>query len=90
VASIVSGTILIPVTSFLAYESPDVIVGEGADVSLTKGIRDLLKDDAAVERESQWRAAPAGLLWGHTETARRHRNALGRRADARKGCLALR
>jgi hypothetical protein len=90
VASIVSGTILIPVTSFLACESPDVIVGERADVSLAKGIRDLLKDDAAVERESQWRPAPAELLWRHTETARRRRNALGRRADARKGCLALR
>jgi divalent metal cation (Fe/Co/Zn/Cd) transporter len=49
VASIVIGTILIVVASFLAFESRDLIVGESADPALVQGVRHLLESETAVE-----------------------------------------
>jgi cation diffusion facilitator family transporter len=48
VASLVIGTILIIVASYLAYESRDLIIGESADVPMIRGIRRLVKNDPAV------------------------------------------
>jgi divalent metal cation (Fe/Co/Zn/Cd) transporter len=48
-ASIVIGTILIIVASFLAYESRDLIVGESADPALVKGVRTILESEKAVQ-----------------------------------------
>jgi cation diffusion facilitator family transporter len=48
VASLVIGTILIIVASYLAYESRDLIIGESADVPMIRGIRRLVKEDPAV------------------------------------------
>lgn len=48
VASIVIGTILIIVASFLAYESRNLIIGESANPALVAGIREVLESEAAV------------------------------------------
>jgi len=47
-ASIVIGTILIIVASFLAFESRNLIIGECATPALVRDVRDLLEEDPAV------------------------------------------
>jgi len=43
VASIIIGTILIIVTSFLAFESGDLIIGESTNPALVAAVRDVLE-----------------------------------------------
>ncbi len=50
VASVLIGTILVSVASFLVWESRALLLGESADLRLVRGIRRIAEDDPAVER----------------------------------------
>jgi divalent metal cation (Fe/Co/Zn/Cd) transporter len=50
IASLVIGLILALVAFFLAYESKSLLIGEAADMEVTRSIRKLVQKDPAVEK----------------------------------------